>query len=232
MLGVLAVAAVAVGAASAAATPKGGPIALFATVPPTSTPGNIVLAGAIGDWGKVASVDKNGKPDENGNFVKVTLKQGRFEIDATALDKKMANPRPQVQSDVTCSIAASGSGPVKLFDGTGLYQGISGTANVTMTSTGVGGRYHSGAKKGQCEPVRAGERGSARDARLGHRPRQRPVRLRPALFGTPLLALGGRAPVDPLRIGSMEEPARGVSLLDGSGGQRLRWAVVRRARRP
>jgi hypothetical protein len=150
-LTVLAAAGVAVGAASAAPTPKGGPIALFATISPTSTPGKIVLAGAIGDWGKVTSIDKNGKPDDNGNFVEVTLKKGTFEIDATVLNKTMANPRPQVQSGVTCSIAASGTGPVTLFDGTGLYQGISGTANVTMTFTGVGGRYQSGAKKGQCE---------------------------------------------------------------------------------
>lgn len=144
-------AAVAVGAASAASTPKGGPIALFATISATSSPGKIVLAGAIGDWGKVASVDKNGKPAENGNFVKVTLNKGTFEIDATAINKKMANPRPQVQSGVTCSIAASASAPVKLFNGTGLYSGISGSANVTMTFTGVGGRYQSGAKKGQCK---------------------------------------------------------------------------------
>jgi hypothetical protein len=150
-LAVLVAAVASVGAASAAATPKGGPIALFATISPTSTPGKIVLAGAIRDWGKVASIDKNGKPDDNGNFVEVTLKKGTFEIDATALNKKMASPRPQVQSGVTCSIAASGSGPVKLFNGTGLYRGISGTANVTMTYTGVGGRYQSGARKGQCE---------------------------------------------------------------------------------
>jgi hypothetical protein len=151
MLAVLAAAGVAVETASAATAPKGGPIALFATISATSAPGKIVLAGAIGDWGKVVSVDRNGKPTDNGNFVKVTLKKGTFEIDATAINKKMANPRPQVQSDLTCSIAASGSGPVKLFDGTGLYSGISGTANVTMAFTGVGGRYESGAKKGQCE---------------------------------------------------------------------------------
>jgi len=152
-IGLLAVlaAAVAVGSASAAATPQGGPIALFATISPTSTPGKIVLAGAIGDWGKVASIDKNGKPAENGNFVMVTLKKGTFEIDATAINKKMANPRPQVQSGVTCSVSASGSGPVKFFNGTGLYKGIAGTANLTMTFTGVGPRYQSGAKKGQCE---------------------------------------------------------------------------------
>ncbi len=148
---VLALAAgLAVGAASATGAPTGGPIALFATISASSAPGQIVLAGAIGDWGKVASVDKNGKPDENGNFVKVTLKKGTFEIDATAINRKMANPRPQVQSNQTCSVSASGSGPVKLFNGTGLYESISGTLNVTMTFTGVGGRYQSGAKKGQC----------------------------------------------------------------------------------
>jgi hypothetical protein len=118
-LTVLAAAGVAVGASSAATAPKGGPIALFATISPTSAPGKIVLAGAIGDWGKVASVDKNGKPAENGNFVKVTLSKGSFELDATAINKKMANPRPQVQSDVTCSVAASGSGPVNPSTGPG-----------------------------------------------------------------------------------------------------------------
>ena len=149
---VLAVATgLAIGPASAGVAPKGGPIALYATISASSTPGKIVLAGAIGDWGKVTSIDKNGKPDENGNFVMVTLKKGTFEIDATTLNKTMSNPRPQVQSGVTCSIAASGTGPVKFFNGTGLYKGISGTANVTMTFTGVGGRYQSGAKKGQCE---------------------------------------------------------------------------------
>jgi hypothetical protein len=150
--GVLAalVAASVMAGAAAAATPSGGPIALFATISASSS-GKIVLAGAVGDWGKVTNIDKNGKPDENGNFVKVTLKKGTFEIDATAINKKMANPRPQIASDVTCSVAASGSGPVKLFNGTGLYKGISGTVNVTMTFTGVGNRYQSGAKKGQCE---------------------------------------------------------------------------------
>jgi len=146
-----AAAAMAAGAASAAAAPKGGQIELFATITGSPTPGKIVMAGAIGDWGKVVAVDRSGKPAENGNFVKVTLKKGTFEIDATAINKKMASPRPQVQSDATCSVAASGSGPIKFFDGTGLYKGISGTANVTMTFTGVGGRYQSGAKKGQCE---------------------------------------------------------------------------------
>jgi hypothetical protein len=135
---------------AAAAAPAGGPIALFATIGKDSSQ-KVVIAGAIGDWGKVVPVDKNGKPTQNGNFVKVTLEKGTFELDATALNKKMASPRPQVASDRTCSVWVSGSSPVKLFNGTGLYAGISGTVNVTMTFTGIGGRFQSGAKKGQCE---------------------------------------------------------------------------------
>ena len=151
----LAVAVALATAAAASASPRtsaptAGPIALFATVG-NGPSGKIVVAGAIGDWGNTLSTDRNGKPDLNGNFVKVTLKKGTFEIDSTAVNKKMANPRPQIASDVTCSVLASGSGPVKLFNGTGLYKGISGTANVTITFSGVGGRYPSGANKGQCE---------------------------------------------------------------------------------
>jgi hypothetical protein len=147
-LAALVVAAVAASAASAAA-PTGGPIALFATVG-YSPAGKIVVAGAIGDWGSTVSIDKNGKPDLNGNFVRVTLKKGTFEIDSTALNKKMANPHPQIASDLTCSVATSGSGPVRLFNGTGLYKGITGTAQVTLSFTGIGSRYQSGPKKGQC----------------------------------------------------------------------------------
>ena len=142
--------AAAASASPRASAPTAGPIALFATVG-NGPAGKIVVAGAIGDWGSTLSIDKNGKPDLNGNFVKVTLKKGTFEIDSTAVNKQMANPRPQIASDVTCSVAASGSGPVKLFNGTGLYKGISGTVNVTITFTGVGGRYQSGTNKGQCD---------------------------------------------------------------------------------
>jgi hypothetical protein len=149
-LAALVAASVLVGAGAAATAPSGGPIELFATVGSSPTQ-KIIVAGAIGDWGTVLSVDKNGKPDQNGNFVKVTLKKGTFEIDSTALNKKMANPRAQVASDVTCSVAASASGSVTLFNGTGLYKGISGTVNVTVTFTGIGGRYQNGANKGQCD---------------------------------------------------------------------------------
>jgi len=138
------------GTGAATVTPTGGPIAIQATTGNGPT-GKIVIAGAIGDWGNALTIDKTGKPDENGNYVKVTLQKGSFEIDSTALNKKTANPHPQVASDTTCSVSAGGTAPVTFFNGTGLYQGIAGTANVTLTFTGVGHRYASGPHKGQCE---------------------------------------------------------------------------------
>lgn len=151
LLGIVTVALIAIGGAgAAAAAPKDGPISVLATLG-NGPAGKIVVAGAIGDWGTALSIDKNGKPDENGNYVKVTLKKGTFEIDSTALNKKSDNPHPQIASDTTCSVSVSVSAPVTLLDGTGLYQGISGTVNATLTFSGVGGRYQSGAKKGQCE---------------------------------------------------------------------------------
>jgi len=152
-LAVSAVAALAnagVGIAKPATTARGGPIAILATLNGSPT-GRIVLAGAIGDWGTAVSIDENGKPDENGNYVKVTLRKGTFEIDSTALNRKTANPRPQIASNTTCSVSVTGSAPVTLLDGTGLYTGITGTVDATLTFTGVGGRYKNGAKKGQCQ---------------------------------------------------------------------------------
>jgi hypothetical protein len=147
-LAVLAIGSAGVGAATVA--PAGGPVAVMATLD-SSPVGKIVVAGAIGDWGTAVAIDRNGRPDENGDYVKVTLRKGSFEIDSRALNRKTANPRPQVASDTTCSVSAAGSAPVTFFDGTGLYKGITGTADVTLTFTGVGRRYASGPKKGQCK---------------------------------------------------------------------------------
>jgi len=138
-----------IASAAPAAAPPGGTIAVFATVGNGPT-GKIVVAGAIGDWGSAVSIDKNGKRDENGNYVKVTLRKGSFEIDSTALNKATASPHPQVASDKTCSISTSGHAPVTLFDGTGLYKGVSGTLEMTISFAGVGRRYQTGPNKGQC----------------------------------------------------------------------------------
>jgi hypothetical protein len=148
-LAALAVAGVLVGPAAASA-PAGGPIAFYANAGNAGSQ-KVVFVGAIGDYGKAVNVDKNGKPNPNGNFVKVRLRKGTFEIDSTDLNKTLNNAKPQVESEATCSAQFSGSGTVKFFNGTGLYKGISGTANVTVTFAGVGSRYKSGPKKGQCK---------------------------------------------------------------------------------
>jgi hypothetical protein len=155
-LAALATAGVLIGPAAAAA-PTGGPIALYASAGNAGSQ-KVVFVGAIGDYGKAVNIDKNGKPNPNGNFVKVKLQKGTLEIDSTALNETLNNSKPQIASDATCSAEFSGTATVKLFNGTGLYKGISGTANVTITFAGVGSRYKSGPKKGQCNHGDASQR--------------------------------------------------------------------------
>ncbi len=156
-LAALAVAVVVlVGPASAA--PAGGPIELYASAGDAGSQ-HVVVVGAIGDYGTAVNVNKNGKVNPNGNFVKLKLKKGTFMIDATAVNASVnSGASPQVESNATCSAAFTGGGQVTFLNGTGLYKGISGTANLTLTFGGVGSRYKSGVKKGQCKPGDASPR--------------------------------------------------------------------------
>lgn len=144
-------AAVLVGAGTAA-TPEGGKVELWASAGNNGSQ-QVVFVGAIGDYGKAVNVGKNGKPSPNGNFVKMKLQKGTFMLDVTAVNKAVnsAGASPQVESHTTCSAAFSGGGQVTFLNGTGQYKGISGTADVTITFGGVGARYKSGPKKGQCK---------------------------------------------------------------------------------
>ncbi len=119
---------------------------VFANPGPTGT---ILLTGAIGDFGKTVDVNKSGKVQASGTYVKVTLKKGTFEINAAALNAKLAKLNPPVNK-ATCSAEGSGTGQVSLFNGTGLYQGLSGTLNVTATFAVIAPRFTSGKHKGQC----------------------------------------------------------------------------------
>ncbi len=139
----------AVSAASGAGMPAGGPVSIFVTPSPDGIHGPIVITGAIGDHGQTTSIDKNGKPDANGNFVRITLKKGTFEVNATALNAKTDHAQPTVNK-TTCTFEFTGTGPVTLFNGTGLYEGISGTLRITVTFAGVGPVYGTGTHKGQC----------------------------------------------------------------------------------
>lgn len=133
---------------TASASPSNGQVSVYVT-PSNGAKSTIVITGAIGDYGTALSVDKNGKTDQNGNFVVITLKKGTFKVDSTTLNQVANNLQPTVNA-TTCSATGTGSGPVTLMDGTGLYAGISGTLNITETFAFIGPPFKSGSKKGQC----------------------------------------------------------------------------------
>ena len=100
--------------------------------------GTIIITGAIGDYGKTLSIDRNGKADNNGNYVEdSTLQKGTFEVNSTVLNAKTNHARPAVDT-ATCSFRFAGTAPVTLFNGTGLYEGIKGKVLITVSYGGVG----------------------------------------------------------------------------------------------
>lgn len=133
-------------AAFGASMPMGGSVYVYAVPGPTGT---ILLTGAIGDYGKTVNVNASGKVDPQGRYVKVTAKHGTFEINAVALNVKLGNLQPTINK-TTCSAEGAGTGSVSLLDGTGRYQGLSGTLNVTATFAFIGPTFMSGKHKGQC----------------------------------------------------------------------------------
>jgi len=129
-------------------SPPGGPVKIFVT-PGNGAATTILVTGAIGDYGKTLAVDKNGKVDSNGNYIDVTLHKGTFEMNSTTLDLKANSSRPTFYK-ATCSALDSVTGPVTLFNGTGLYKGIAGALSVTETYAFISPLSDSGENKGEC----------------------------------------------------------------------------------
>jgi hypothetical protein len=136
-------------ALAAAGTPAAGSVRLYLT-PTSETKSTVVVTGAIGDFGAAVTTNKQGTIDANGSYEKVTLKQGSFEINATAFEKGIQRARPHL-NNVTCTVDLSGHGGGTLFAGKGLYQEISGKLDITFVIGGVAPRFTSGPKKGQCD---------------------------------------------------------------------------------
>jgi hypothetical protein len=138
-------------AVAAPAMPMGGTIGVWVTIGNlNSAVSSIIVTGAIGDYGTATTINKNGTVDQNGNYVRITLKKGGFEVNSVALNKATNNAPPIMQNATTCSVVFGGSGPVTLFNGTGMYTGISGTVNITQRFAAIGPRVATGPKKGQC----------------------------------------------------------------------------------
>jgi hypothetical protein len=129
-----------------ASAPAGGAINLFSHPTTSGTSGTILIAGAIGDHGRYLASDRNGKPDPQGSYLKIILKKGTFEINATSLTDK-----PQAHDTATCSAIFSGTAATPVLNGTGLYTGIKGTIHTTELHALLASRYTSGKHKGQCK---------------------------------------------------------------------------------
>ena len=82
---------------------------------------------------------------ERWGYEKIVLQKGGFWVDATRLNKKLNSGVPTLDR-ARCSFTFKGSGPTKLFKGSGAYAGISGNVNVTVTFVGVLPKL----KRGKC----------------------------------------------------------------------------------
>lgn len=110
----------------------------------------IIFTGVIGDYGTSTTTNKAGTPNDNGNYAKVALQHGGFVVNLTTLNKLTNNAPPLMTNATNCSVVFGGSGPVTLSGGTGMYTGITGTIQITQKFAGIGAKYTSGLKKGQC----------------------------------------------------------------------------------
>ena len=126
-------------AAHIAPTAGGGPIKFFVTTFSNGS-GDIIVIGAIGDYGSSAA---------RGTDLEVTLHRGAFELNVAALVAKASKSGPSLSS-VTCSGVSSVSAPAPILDGSGAYQGLAGTLNVTETIAFILARHSSGAHKNEC----------------------------------------------------------------------------------
>jgi hypothetical protein len=145
----------AVATTTATASPTHGTVHVWVT-PGKGAVDQILLTGIIADHGTATSIDKNGKVNKNGTYVKVVLHSGSFEVNAVALNKKLDKLQPTGNKQ-TCSFWFTGSADITLFDGVGAYAGISGKVRMTTSFAALAHRYATGAKKGQCnlngEPI-------------------------------------------------------------------------------
>lgn len=119
--------------AAATKAPAGGTVRFFET-PGTNGTGSVVITGAIGDYGTVAGDSSNGRNPND--YSKVTLKKGTFEVNQTAFEAKLSKAAFPIDQS-SCSSEGSTTGSATVFDGSGLYKGISGTVNLTETQAWI-----------------------------------------------------------------------------------------------
>jgi hypothetical protein len=148
MASTVALGAAGVAAASASTAPTSGTVHVWVT-PGKGAVDQILLTGAIGDYGTATSVDKDGTVNASGEYVKIKLQTGTFMVNAVKFNQRLNKLAPTINM-TSCTAWGAGSGPVTLYDGSGSYAGISGTITMTTSFAAIFPRFTTGAKKGQC----------------------------------------------------------------------------------
>jgi hypothetical protein len=128
----------------------GGFIRMYITPGSGTGAGTVVIIGAIGDFGKVRTVNLSGSADPTGNYLSLKLQKGAFEVNRSTLVTEQNSTLPTL-TPATCSGLLTTTAPVTLFNGSGLYSGITGAVSATLVEAFVLPRYSTGKSKGQCE---------------------------------------------------------------------------------
>jgi len=97
----------------------------------------VILTGAIGDYGTATKVVASGGNNTTGSDqLQLDLQHGKFRLDISAVDRRLADAfaRNPINA-ATCSGHAevSGSAPIIAKSGSGVYQQIAGTFDLTVT---------------------------------------------------------------------------------------------------
>ncbi|GIH16182.1 hypothetical protein Raf01_43540 [Rugosimonospora africana] len=124
-------------AGTTAALTTGGKVHLTAYTDNDGPTATVILAGAVGDYGKAQSVNPDGSVNtEHSSQFNLALTRGSFRLDIAALDKEFVAVLGNLAvNTTTCSGTASvhGTVPVVAGSGTGAYRGIGGTFDLTFT---------------------------------------------------------------------------------------------------
>lgn len=128
--------------AASAKAPAGGSLKFWAT-PTDAGSSNLVIAGAIGDYGSSLTVDQNGKADPKGNYSRVSLQKGTFRLNLTTFNAAAGKAGFPINK-TNCSSQGSITAAAPASGGTGLYKGIAGNVRVTLTLVWIVSRNSEG----------------------------------------------------------------------------------------
>ncbi|MEY9926562.1 hypothetical protein ABH926_001184 [Catenulispora sp. GP43] len=127
-------------AAAASAKPAAAPTAAHLTAYTTDDgpTEQVIVTGAVGDYGQAVSVNPDGSVNpEHNSQLELRLQHGTFRLDIAAIDKAfvaaMAHRFPSDPATCSGSIAVTQHVPVVTGSGTGSYRGASGGFTLTIT---------------------------------------------------------------------------------------------------